>query len=159
MTDKTRELLQVVQQLVNELHPDVLSEGVELDSSLDRDLGLDSLARMELLSRLENQFAIRLPEQILATAETPRDLLRHIDRQETVTPLQHDVDRCASSIAARSGESQTRPSLQDSREELPSCGRGTNKTPTRHRSGRRGGRLQWRVDAVAQQRVRRTPHP
>lgn len=57
------------------------SEAVTLDSALDRDLGLDSLARMELLARLENRFHIRLPEQSLAIAETARDLLRHLDHQ------------------------------------------------------------------------------
>ena len=85
MTNQTRGLLHVIHQLVEELHPDIGSPHVELDSSLDRDLGLDSLARMELLTRLEKQFAIRLPEQVLATAETPRDLLRHVDRLETVS--------------------------------------------------------------------------
>jgi acyl carrier protein len=87
MTNETRDLLKVIQELAEELHPDVSAVFVELDSSLDRDLGLDSLARMELLTRLEKQFAIRLPEQVLATAETPRDLLRHFDRQETVSPI------------------------------------------------------------------------
>ncbi|MGE5800375.1 MAG: acyl carrier protein [Syntrophaceae bacterium] len=49
---------------------------ITLDSSLDRDAGLDSLARMELLARLESQFGIALPERVFADAETPRDLLR-----------------------------------------------------------------------------------
>jgi len=74
-----RELLQVIRQLAEELHPEAPQASVMLDSSLDRDLGLDSLARMELLTRLENTFSIRLPEQVLATAETPRDLLRHLE--------------------------------------------------------------------------------
>lgn len=85
MTLETQDVLQVIQQLAAELHPESASSAVRLDSSLDRDLGLDSLARMELLIRLEKRFAIRLPEQVLATAETPRDLLRHLDRQETVS--------------------------------------------------------------------------
>ncbi|MHB8811287.1 MAG: AMP-binding protein, partial [Desulfobulbaceae bacterium] len=76
------ELLREIQQLASELHPDLDSVPVELDSSLDRDLGLDSLARMELLARLEKRFAIRLPEQVLATAETPRDLLRCLETGE-----------------------------------------------------------------------------
>jgi len=51
---------------------------VTLDSSLDRDLGLDSLARVELILRLEREFGVSLPEQALAAAETPRDLLRFL---------------------------------------------------------------------------------
>lgn len=93
MTHTTQEVLQVIQQLVEELHPDVVSVSVELDSSLDRDLGLDSLARMELLARLEKRFAIRLPEQVLAIAETPRDLLRHLDRQEAASALPREKER------------------------------------------------------------------
>ncbi len=77
-------LLTVIGQLAEELHPDFQSSRVTLDSSLDRDLGLDSLARMELLARLEHKFAIRLPEQLMATAETPRDLLRHLGSQEKI---------------------------------------------------------------------------
>ena len=47
-----------------------------LDSSLERDLGLDSLARVELLLRLEREFKVSMPEQAISDAETPRDLLR-----------------------------------------------------------------------------------
>lgn len=68
------QLLGVVQELVTELHPDVPPR-VSLDSALDRELGLDSMARMELLDRLEKRLALSLPEQIMAEAETPRDLL------------------------------------------------------------------------------------
>ncbi len=51
---------------------------VALDSSLERDLGLDSLARVELILRVEREFGVSLPEQALASAETPRDLLRFL---------------------------------------------------------------------------------
>ena len=84
MTSETRELLQLIRQLAEELHPEIDIPSIELDSSLDRDLGLDSLARMELLARLERQYGIRLPEQVLATAETPRDILRHMEKPSPV---------------------------------------------------------------------------
>ncbi len=72
-------LLQILAQLLAELHPEAASRlAISLDSRLDRDLGLDSLARMELLARLEKAFAVRLPEKVLTTAETPRDILRHL---------------------------------------------------------------------------------
>ncbi len=78
-------LLQLIRQLMDELHPDLrLSQPLTLDSSLDRDLGLDSLARVELLARLEQQFNLSLSEQLLATVESPRDLLRHIGSSEKV---------------------------------------------------------------------------
>jgi acyl carrier protein len=49
---------------------------VTLDSALDRDLGIDSLGRVELLLRAEREFGVHLPEQALVAADTPRDLLR-----------------------------------------------------------------------------------
>jgi acyl carrier protein len=70
-------LLAVVQEVAREARPNVEAY-VALDSSLERDLGLDSLARVELVLRLEREFAVSLPEQALATAETPRDLLRFL---------------------------------------------------------------------------------
>ena len=70
-------LLAVVQEVAREARPNVQSY-VALDSALERDLGLDSLARVELVLRLEREFSVSLPEQALATAETPRDLLRFL---------------------------------------------------------------------------------
>ncbi|MGZ5104256.1 MAG: AMP-binding protein [Usitatibacter sp.] len=49
-----------------------------LDSDLERDLGIDSLARVELQLRVERAFDMRLPEHLLGAAETPRDLLRAV---------------------------------------------------------------------------------
>jgi len=54
------------------------AERATLDSTLERDLGLDSLARVELMTRIEHAFGASLPEQALVTAETPRDLLRFL---------------------------------------------------------------------------------
>jgi 1-acyl-sn-glycerol-3-phosphate acyltransferase len=70
-------LLAMAQQLALELHPHKsASLSVTLDSSLERELGLDSLGRMELLLRLERTVHVRLPEQLIATADTLRDLLQ-----------------------------------------------------------------------------------
>lgn len=82
MTETTAEikperLLEVVAAVTRQARPHVEPQ-VTLDSSLDKDLGLDSLARVELVLRLEQEFGASLPEQALATAETPRDLLRFL---------------------------------------------------------------------------------
>ena len=69
-------LLEATREVVAELHPHLAARvGITLDSSLDRDLGLDSLSRMELLSRLERRFGARIPEAVMANAETARELL------------------------------------------------------------------------------------
>jgi 1-acyl-sn-glycerol-3-phosphate acyltransferase len=69
-------VLEIVQGLARELQPQRRAHGVSLDSSLERDLGFDSLGRVELLARLERSFGVRLPEGLLGSAETPRDLLQ-----------------------------------------------------------------------------------
>jgi len=47
-----------------------------LDSLLERDLGLDSLSRFELWLRVEQAFGVGVEEEKLAEIETARDLLR-----------------------------------------------------------------------------------
>lgn len=74
--DPAAVLLGVVRDLSTELHPGRRSaETVSLDSSLDRDLGFDSLGRAELLLRAEKVFNVKLNESLLADVETPRELL------------------------------------------------------------------------------------
>jgi 1-acyl-sn-glycerol-3-phosphate acyltransferase len=72
-------LLDVVARLLRDSRP----AGGEmpaprLDSSLERDLGIDSLARAELLLRIEREFDLALPERLLGEADTPRALLRAV---------------------------------------------------------------------------------
>ena len=83
--DPTR-LLSVVAAVAREARPNV-DAYVALDSSLERDLGLDSLARVELVLRVEREFGASLPEQALATSETPRDLLRYVLASAGHAPL------------------------------------------------------------------------
>jgi 1-acyl-sn-glycerol-3-phosphate acyltransferase len=71
-------ILRTVSGLLQELHAGATLPPVELDSNLERDLGLDSLERAELLLRLERVFGVRLPVRTLASSETPRDLLRAV---------------------------------------------------------------------------------
>ncbi|HAF55096.1 MAG TPA: hypothetical protein DCL01_07745 [Thauera sp.] len=70
-----RQLLRLIDEVVRELQPGT-ARRASLDSVLDRELGLDSLSRVELLARIERRFALRLPTEVLAGAETPRELLR-----------------------------------------------------------------------------------
>jgi 1-acyl-sn-glycerol-3-phosphate acyltransferase len=68
--------LAVTRQFLAELHPGASrTRLVTLDSALERDLGLDSLSRVELAVRLERAFGVSLPEQALGEAATLRDLL------------------------------------------------------------------------------------
>ncbi len=81
-------LLKIIRTLSEELHPTRKTPtSVSLDSSLEKDLGFDSLARVELLSRIDRTFEVTLSEQVLATAESPRDLLHALSSAgRTVEP-------------------------------------------------------------------------
>lgn len=76
------ELCQLVRRVQQDLHPDeaFTAADVTLSSSLDRDLGFDSLSRMELLLRIEAATGLGLPEDTLETAETLADLWQAVQR-------------------------------------------------------------------------------
>jgi acyl carrier protein len=66
----------IVEATLRQLHAGAPGlPAVTLDSRLDRDLGFDSLARTELLLRIEQAFGIRLPDDTLQRADTVGDLL------------------------------------------------------------------------------------
>src|SRR5215467_11549644 len=69
-------VLDVVRALLEELGSHGVLPSLTSSSHLDRDLGLGSLERVELLSRLETEFNIHLPDRLAAEANTPDDLAR-----------------------------------------------------------------------------------
>jgi acyl carrier protein len=73
--DMVASLLQAIRELVVEVRPAVPASSVRLEANLDTDLGLDSLAVAELLVRVEELFDVVLPDGLLASVATPRDLL------------------------------------------------------------------------------------
>jgi 1-acyl-sn-glycerol-3-phosphate acyltransferase len=87
-------LMIIVKELVVELHPSWPSTRQVLpDSSLASNLGLDSLARVELFSRIDKKFGVILPEKIFAEAETSRDLWIAILAAEPSLPSVSDTER------------------------------------------------------------------
>ena len=68
-------LLDVVRTLVSELGRQSALASVGPAAHLDRELGLGSLERVELLLRLEKTFGTRLDERFLAEADTVEDLI------------------------------------------------------------------------------------
>jgi fatty-acyl-CoA synthase len=65
----------LVDTFVAELGTTPVRGCVALDDVLDRDLGIGSLERVELLTRLEQAFDVRVPDSVLGEAESIRDLL------------------------------------------------------------------------------------
>lgn len=72
------------QQLINIVQQLLLESGVEshrkidLHSSIQRHLGIDSFGRAELLQRIEKEFAVELPDTLIAEADTLQDILNGI---------------------------------------------------------------------------------
>jgi len=51
---------------------------IKLDASLYRHLGIDSLGRAELFQRIEKTFAVNMPDNLLAEAETLQDIANYL---------------------------------------------------------------------------------
>jgi 1-acyl-sn-glycerol-3-phosphate acyltransferase len=78
---RERVLLAVVGDFARELHPrQSRVDEISLSSRLEKDLGIDSLGRTELVLRLERAFGARLPVNLLAEADTVGDLLRALEQ-------------------------------------------------------------------------------
>ena len=71
-------LMKVIRSMVGEMHPKWRHIRFLPDSHLERDLGLDSMARLELRQRIEQQFSVSLAEKVAISCVTPADLLTAI---------------------------------------------------------------------------------
>jgi 1-acyl-sn-glycerol-3-phosphate acyltransferase len=67
-------VLDVLRALLSELGSEGALPMLGPKSHLDRELGLGSLERVELLARLESEFAVRLPDRAAAEVNTPEEL-------------------------------------------------------------------------------------
>jgi len=79
-------LLDIVRTLLAELGHQAALASVAAGARLERDLGLGSLERVELLLRVEQAFAARLDERAFAEAETIEDLLTAISKATGARP-------------------------------------------------------------------------
>ena len=76
-----RSLIAVVSDLVRQLHGQgARALDVSLASRLDRDLGIDSLGRTELVLRIERVFRVRLPVSVMGDADTVGDILTALEQ-------------------------------------------------------------------------------
>ncbi|HEX9844607.1 MAG TPA: acyl carrier protein, partial [bacterium] len=67
---------EVTRELLEELGSAHAIAAIRGPAHLDRDLGLGSLERVELLARLDRDFHTTLPERVLAEADTLNDVVR-----------------------------------------------------------------------------------
>ena len=72
------ELLTVIRDMVGEVHPHWKNLHFTASTHLERELGLDSMARMELRSRIESTLGITLRENTAICATSPNGLMQAI---------------------------------------------------------------------------------
>jgi len=87
-----RKVVALVSQLLDELESAAGKEALRRkgpDAHLEKDLGLGSLERVELLVRLDAAFQIELPDQVLADADTIRTLVNAVAAAATPTDAPH----------------------------------------------------------------------
>jgi 1-acyl-sn-glycerol-3-phosphate acyltransferase len=81
-----RTTLSILAELLEELGHHATSGSVQSGTHLERDLGLGSLERVELLLRLNSALGIQLPEQALAEAETVGELVAVVEASQGNSP-------------------------------------------------------------------------
>src|SRR6476646_9241681 len=105
MPSRELRLIAVVRDLVSELAPQRLKRGdVTLASRLDRDLGIDSLARTELVLRVERRFRVRLSVTAVAEMDSVADLLKAVEQAEPDGLTSHAADVAIDAATALIGQ-------------------------------------------------------
>jgi fatty-acyl-CoA synthase len=99
----TRErVLLVIRRLLEELGSQGALPVLAAGSNLDRDLGLGSLERVELMARLETEFGVRLSDRVVSEANTPDDLAVAIaGAAETEAPEEERSSALQASVTAQ----------------------------------------------------------
>ena len=128
---REHELVAVVRDLVQELHPGRMkSLDINALSRLERDLGIDSLARTELIMRVEKAFGVRLPAAVAGAVETVGDLLGALENaprgplikgEEAGIAPRRSCTACGAS--ANAGRSSRMAFGHASRSPAPDCNR------------------------------------
>ncbi len=76
--DIENHLLAITHQFLSELGRDKATRALHLGAQFERDLGIDSLGRVELFHRIEEAFNIVLPESLMGSAQNLSDLIPDI---------------------------------------------------------------------------------
>jgi acyl carrier protein len=97
-------ILRDIRALLDQLQLD-RERSLTMQSNLAEDLGVDSLALVELCDQLERTFEVSLPDEVFLTATTPQHWLEAVTAARGGAPSVLDVD--ASSGAAPQGLTST----------------------------------------------------
>jgi 1-acyl-sn-glycerol-3-phosphate acyltransferase len=107
---RAADALALTRQFLAELHPGAgARRPVALDSTLDTDLGLDSLSRVELAVRIERAYGGHLPEQAIGAAVTLRELLAALQDAPAIARAALHVELLADLPASWADPAQAAP--------------------------------------------------
>lgn len=104
-TNVEKKLIVLTKQLLQESGEQFHRE-IRLTSSLQKHLGIDSLARAELFQRIEKQFSVTVPDQLLAEAETLQDIATFLE-SAPARQTHHEKPAIMTSHGARSSVDPT----------------------------------------------------
>ncbi len=91
---KPEQIVDILKSLTEELHPHKNSINISRHASLEADLGIDSLARMELIQRLETRLGVQLDEKIILGAALVSDLIEGCGtKQHQTSPQINEVQQ------------------------------------------------------------------
>lgn len=85
-----KELISITKQLLVE-SGEPHKKDITLTDSLQRHLGIDSLARAELFQRIEKRFNLNLPDSLLAEADTLADIASYIMNADPTLYKRSDI--------------------------------------------------------------------
>src|ERR1700753_1582641 len=85
------QLLELTQRFLYESH--LGKRKVKLDHSIERHLGLGSLARLELFFEIEKQFDIQFSDQVLGELNTLRDISDQIYDDKTIKNTAYKIEK------------------------------------------------------------------
>jgi acyl carrier protein len=88
-----QQMIEVVRGLLTELGAHQTARQVRPDSSLDRELGLGSLERVELLVRVESRFQRRLPDDFAQRAEAVSDWIAALSGGAAHTATRYPIQQ------------------------------------------------------------------
>ena len=77
---------QILAALAEHLKRD--KKSIALENTLRDDLGLDSIATIELLFRLEDVFDLRIPDEDLQDLTTVQDVIHYVEKKVSPTLAQ-----------------------------------------------------------------------
>ncbi len=78
MTETKTELLQIVRSFLSEFKTERALNQLHLDASIEKDLGIDSLGRVELFLRIEKAFSVQFSDSLMVEANTLNDIFREL---------------------------------------------------------------------------------